>query len=392
MPPGGDADGVEWIQSMSRMTLSYQLDADVTQDDVELKLAGFQMEVSVKGSKLKPLTGELQDLVRSPPNSWWLLAGEEGSPKTLVVQLMKLRHGAWGGPWYVGQLHPKKKGRFWWNPVAKVQAEEEEKKIKLNKYETVPPGRPDEDDTAWYPPTPASVFSPLSDKYFCSPDDLVIGTNVKQDKRHIYLYIHFDNEALEYFEQQVPYEDLFAADLTMNSVYVFIRGDDQNPIINATFSGFINAEETKWKMTTEETFRKRQRSQGSASPALMLTIPKAEGYCFEWQETFDACWQHRLMVKNQGDYNEMIEAFEQLQWMEETADPMYRAELQDKVNKLETWQEERYDGIPEAMTFRRSGYDIESVDYWENVYDYVRETVKNYGYVGPPKVLEVAEM
>jgi len=376
---------------MARMTLSYQIEADVTQDDIEVKLAGFQIEVSLKGSKLKPLTGEMQDLVRGAPKSWWVLAGDEGSPKTLVIQLMKLKHGAWGGPWYIGQLHPKKKGRFWWNAVAKEQAEQEEKLIKLNKYDVVPPGRPDEDDTAWYPPTPSNVFTPLSDKYLCSPDDMVIGTNVKQDKRFIYLYIHFDKEALDFFEQQAPYEDLFAADLGPNTAYVFIRGDDQNPIINATFAGFINAEAATWKMTTEEVFRKRQQALGSPSPALMLTIPKAEGHFYEWDRLFESCWQHRLMVKNQGEYGEMIEAFEQLQWLDETTDPVYKAELQDKVDKLQNWQEERYDGIPEAMTFRRSGYDIESNDYWENVYDYVRETVKNYGYVSPPKVLEVAD-
>lgn len=392
MPPGGDADGVEWIQSMARITLSYQMDADVKQEDIEVKLAGFQIEVSLRGEKQKHLTGELQDLVRAPPSSWWILSGVEGFPKTLIIQLMKLKHGAWGGPWFTGQLHPKKKGRFWWNPVAKAQAEEEEKLIKLNQYRAVPAGRPDEDDTAWYPPTPSSVFTPLSDKYFCSPDDLVIGTNVKQDKRNIYLYIHFDKEALDFFEAQVPYEDLFAADMGPNSVYVFMRGDDQNPIINATFAGMIAPEATTWKMTTEETFRRRQKSQGSPSPALMITICKSEGYFYEWAQVFESCWQHRLMVKNQGDYEEMIEAFEALQWMDESVDANYRAELQEKAEKLQSWQEERFDGIPEAMTFRRSGYDIESNDYWENVYDYVREAVKHNGYVSSPQVLEVDDM
>jgi len=392
MPPGGDADGVEWIQSMARITLSYPMEADATQDDIEVKLAGFQIEVSFKGTKLKQLTGELQDLVRAPPKSWWILAGDEGSPKTLVVQLMKLKHGAWGGPWYSGQLHPKKKGRFWWNETARAQALEEEKSIKLNLYEVIPPGRPDEDDSAWYPPAASGelgIFSPLSDKYFCSPDDLVIGTNVKQDKRFIYLYIHFDNEALDFFEQQVPYEDLFAADMGPNTAYVFIRGDDQNPIINATFAGLIYPDGTTWKMTTEETFRRRQKAQGSPSPALMITIPKSEGYIYEWPQVFETCWQHRLMVKNQGDYEEMIGAFEQLQWIDETADASYRAELQDKADKLQTWQEERFDGIPEAQTFRRNGYDIESNDYWENVYDHVREAVKTQGFLSAPKVLEV---
>jgi len=391
MPPGGDADGVEWIQTMARVTLSYPLEADVTQDDVEVKLAGFQIEVSIKGTTMKVLTGELQDLVRPPPDSWWIVAGDEGFPKTLVIQLLKLQHRSWAGPWYVGQLHPKKKGRFWWNEVAKKKAEEEAKLIKLNKYEVVPPGRPDEEDTAWYPPTPCSAFTPLSDKYKCSPDDLVIGTHVTQDKRNIYLYIHFDNEALENFDKQVCYEDLFGADIGPNTAYVFIRGDDQNPIINATFTGAIIADATTWKMTTEETFRKRQREQASPSPALMLTIPKAEGFQYEWERIFEACWQHRLMLKNQDEYEEIVAAAEQLQWLDAHADPSIRAELQEKAAKLDTWQEERFDGIPDAMTFRRSGYDIDSNDYWENVYDYVRETVQNYGYTSGPRVLEIID-
>lgn len=375
---------------MDRMTISAQMESDVKQEDIEVKLAGFQVEVSVRGTKVKHLTGELQDLVRAAPASWWVLSGEEGSPGLFCLQLVKLKHASWGGPWYTGTLHPKKKNRFWWTDVAKKVAEEQDKIIKLNQYEVVPPGRPDEEDSAWYPPTPANVFTPLSDKYLASPDDLVLGTHCKQDKRHVYLYVHFDNDALDYFEQTVPFEDLFGADFTQNSVYVFIRGDDQNPIINATFNGLISPEAATWKMTTEETYRARQKSPSAPSPALMITIPKAEGSTYEWQEIFQACWQHRLMVKNSNEYDELSQAAQYLQYADDV-DPMVRAELQSKADKLQTWQEQRFDGIPQAMTFRRSGYDIESPDYWENVYDYVRETVKNQGCVSAPKVIEVAD-
>jgi len=391
MPPGGEVEGLEWIQSMARLTLSCPLEADVKEDEVEVKLAGFQIEVSVRGSKLHSLCKELQDLVRPPPASWWILAGTESAP-TLVIQLVKIKHSAWAGPWYTGQLHPRRKGRFWWNSVAQKAAEAEDKLIKLNQYEVVLPGRPDEDDTAWYPPTPSNIFAPVSSKYLCSPDDLVLGTKVLQDRRFVYVSIHFDHDAIEFFEKQVPYEDLFAVDLTQNTLYVFIRGDDQNPILNATLSGLIDLDAATWKMTTDDTFRSRQRMQGSPSPALLITLPKNEAHCTEWTPIFEACWQHRLMVKNQDAYEDAVEAAQQLQLVDDSTAALYRAELQEKADKLQTWQEERYDGIQGAMTFRRSGYDIDSTDYWENVYEHVKETVRSSGYGGAPKVLEVSDL
>jgi len=390
-PPGGEVDGLEWIQSMGRITLSCPMEADVKEEDIEVKLAGFQIEVYVRETKLASLSKELQDLVRPAPASWWILTGSESAP-TLVIQLMKLKHSAWGGPWFTGQLHPKKKGRFWWNSTAQKAAEEEMKLIKLNQYEVMLPGRPDDDDTAWYPPTPSNIFTPISDKYLCSPDDLVLGTKVSQDKRFVYLSIHFDNEALEYFANQVPYEDLFAADIGQQTLYLFIRGDDQNPIINATLTGVIEPDAVTWKMATDETFRSRQRLQGSPSPALIVTMPKNEAHCYEWDQIFQACWQHRLMVKNLDEYEDCSQAAEQLQWIDDSMDPASREELQQKADKLQSWQEERFNGIPEAMTFRRSGYDIDSTDYWENVYDYVKGVVMGSGYDGAPKVLAVSDM
>lgn len=390
MPPGGAVDGVEWIQSMSRITLSYQFsDTDVSQDDIVVKLAGFQIEVLCKGDKVKALTGELQDLVKAAPLSWWILSKDEGGPPTIAIQLLKLKHGAWGGPWYVGQLHPRRKGRFFWTAAGKQLAEKDDELIKLNKFEEIAPGRPKDEETAWYPPTPSSVFTPISDKYLCSPDDIVLGTHVTQDNRHIWLSISFDYQALSYFSQEVPYEDLFAADIGQNSVYVFIRGDDQNPIINATLAGYIYAESTTWKMTTDDTYRKRQKATDSPCQVLLITMTKAEGYTEEWPQIFQACWQHRLMVKNQDEYEDMIGALEELQWLDESAPETQRIELQEKADKLNDYREERFDGIPEAMTYRRSGYDLEAGDFWENVYDCVREAVNSNGYASGPKVLDV---
>lgn len=397
-PRGGETeDSVEWVQTMGRMTFSFTFDdPTLTQDDILVKLAGFQLEVQVKGQKLKGLTGDLQDLVRPAPLSWWELSTDTGSP-TLIIQLVKLKHASWTDPWYKGSLHPRRKGHFYWTEGGKDVAEEEEKLIKLNKYETIPPGRRDEDEAAFGPPTASqTVFNPPSDKFLCSPDEIVLGLNSKQDKYYVYIYVHFDKQALEFFEKRMPYEDLVAADVGPMNLSVFIRGDEQNPIISGTFMGMVNPEEATWKMTTEEVFRPRQKSRSHPSPALMVTIPKGDGYFFEWEKIFESCWQHRLMVKNQDEYEDMIDALDELRWIETPAgngwdptsvDPEYKASLREKVSGLDRWQEERYDGMPGAQTFRRQGYDINSPDYWENVYDYCKETVKMQGYTGGPKAL-----
>jgi hypothetical protein len=390
-PGGGEIGGLQWIQTAGKITLSYELEsADITEADVEVKMTGFQVEVSVKGQKVKDVTGDLYELVRPPPNSWWTLS-KDGLKPTLVMQFMKLQHGSWPECFYTGSLHPRKKTRFIWTERAKASMEKEQLQIRLNNFEVVAPGRPDEDDTAWYPPTHSTVFSPKSDTYLCSPDDVVIGTNIKQDAHKLYLYIGFDFEALSYFESQRCYEDLFGADITSKSAYIFMRGDDQNPIINATFMGELLPEACSWKMVTDESFRKRQKAVAAPSPALLIVLEKAAGYCYEWPRIFESCWQHRLMVQNLGEYEEMIDAVEALQYTDDTTDPEYKASLQEKADNLNSFVEVRYSGIPDAMTYRRHGYDIDSGDYWANVYDYVNDTVKNYGYASAPTALSVVE-
>lgn len=390
LPEGGEADGVTWLQTTSKITLSFALAHDVEEADVEVKITGFQVEVKVKGEKVKALTGELYELVRRPPSSWWVLDTTEGRP-TIVLQFVKIQHRAWPECWYSGAMHPRKKGRFAWNDHARKMMASEAELIRLNDFEIVQPGRPEEEDTAWYPPTHSTVFSPKPDTYLCSPDDIVIGTNVKQDNQKLYLYIHFDYEALNFFEQTRCIEDLFGADLTYQTAYVFIRGDDQNPIINATLMGEIVPEACTWKMVTDEVYRKRQKAVGAQSPALLVTMEKAAGFRYEWPQVFQQCWQHRLMVKNQEEYEEMLDAAQELSWATERMDPEQKAALEEKAAGLSTFVEERFDGIPEAFTYRRHGYDLDSPDYWANVYDYVNDTVNNFGCDSAPTALAVVE-
>jgi hypothetical protein len=306
-----------------------------------------------------------------------------------MLQLMKVEHGAWPEAFYSGSMHPYKKGRFAWTAIGKEQEQIENQRIKLNEYEIVPPGRPEQNDTDWYPPSHFDWFSPISDTYLCSPDDLVVGTSIKQDDKKIYLTVHFDNDALVYFDSQRPFEDLFGADLTSNSVYVFIRGDDQNPIINASFTGEIFPSACTWRKGTDDAFRDRQKTVGLATPVLVLTLEKADGFRYAWPRVFDSCWQHRLMVKNQDEFEEMVAASAALEWTDDNTDPEVKASLQEKAAMLDTFVEERYDGIPDAETFRRNGYDVSSPDYWANVYDHVKRKVFDEGYVSAPKALEV---
>jgi hypothetical protein len=289
-------------------------------------------------------------------------------------------------------MHHLRKGRFSWNKEGAKAAAKEALDIRYNQWDTVPAGRPEQDESTWYPPTHSSVFSPISDSYICSADDMCIGTSVKQDHAKIVLELHFDHEALAYYESIKPYEDLFGADITHNSVYVFIRGDDQNPIMNASLTGEIFPDGTTWRIGTGDVFRQRQKTLGVATPTLEITMVKADGNRYEWPKIFESCWQHRLMVKNQGEYEDMVSAVEELQWTDDTTDPEHKATLQEKADKLETFVEQRFDGIPGATTFRRHGYDINSPDYWMNVYDHVNLLVAQQGYSSTPNALDVADL
>merc|ERR1712013_726255 len=122
-------------------------------------------------------------------------------------------------------------------------------------------------------------------------------------------------------------------------------------------------------------------------------MPKAENQLGEWTPLFESCWQHRLMIKNMEEYSDIVDAVEELKYIENpddgfdasNIDDEYKENLREKAGKLNGFLEERWDGIPEALTYRRQGYDLESSDYWENVYDYVKESVKLNGYASAPK-------
>jgi len=98
------------------------------------------------------------------------------------------------------------------------------------------------------------------------------------------------------------------------------------------------------------------------------------------------------MVKNQAEYEELMAAAEMLAYTDATTDPVEKAELMEKADRLNAFQEERFDGIPEAATYRRVGYNLDSGDYWAGVYAMVDRSVKDTGYTSAPKYLDVGEI
>jgi len=372
---GRTDDQVEWSQTMGRFVLSYLLPQAAAgawkQQDVVVEMSKNSVKVMLDATVVKALSGELTEEVWRK-HSWWVLHEETG---TLEIHLYKRQLSTWKSPWWSPQnvvgwsgvrfrrspfpwtkdmeKHGSSRGLFTaWGITFEDPKEEAEMGAK-------PPGRPpaeEEDGEPGYQRSSfAEVFNHRSSRFVCSADEVVLGITTEEGERAVNILIHFERWKWEDLKQRVPLEKLLAADIWERELCIFLRGDKSNPIVWGELAGSCSPEETTWRLVSAEALRSRQQMLGSYTPALLVTLVKARPV--KWNKVFTTCVQHRLMVEDPGDQSE---------------DP------------------KRFEGLKDAPHLRRTGFDLDSADFWSYVDSYVEDTMRRIGHSTLPKKLVLA--
>mmetsp|Transcript_132276 Transcript_132276/g.411176 ORF Transcript_132276/g.411176 Transcript_132276/m.411176 type:complete len:887 (+) Transcript_132276:84-2744(+) len=387
--PGGVVDGVEWIQTMGKIVLKFPLEEGTKEDDVKVQLSGFSVQVTVGGKKIPALTGSFTNNINLK-KSWWEAEAEavkrrgrgvDASSKklTLVISMTKESWKTWQKLWYEGDMkHPAAKGRFAWTQEMQRQNQEQAQEVGL--LQELQPGRPQEAMLPLEsdPALETGLFPAKSDKFMFAPDEMVVGIDASQDLRTVTIRIIFDAEALRVVQQSVALEDLLAADIWEDRISIFLRGDDQNPILCGQLWSTCAPHLSTWKITSDDSFRQRQADFSLSVPVLKITITKSDEAQCRWNKIFKRCWQHRLMLKN---YDELEAMLNMLQEDANTGNLSYedRDELQKRLSE---WREERYPGLPEAQRLTRRGNDSQDCDFYVNLSNTVEEITKRTGTTG----------
>lgn len=370
---GGGVSGeknVDWTQSHGQVRLTHRIEGLLperrawSEDDVEVNMCAKEMKVLLNGEPFKALSGEFLQLIWAF-KSWW--AVEDG---VLIINLYKRELSSWKHPFHgaASQGLFRRNPFPWTKPMAtmgggatfqhgnpNIQDVPKEEELELK-----PPGRPPleagellPDGSGVEPELPGGVFAPRFPGYICSAEDLCIGITAELSESKIIVEVHFELERYEQLKARFPLEALFAADITSNTVCIFFQGDKANPIVWGELDGTVDPGQTTWRMSSNDNMRQEQVVTDKYSPCLqvkMTKLPNTFG-----RKVFQTSWQHRLMVKEIGEFGP-----------------------------------ERFSGVSDGKTYLRAGYNLDDPDFWGNVDSYVNLTMKRSGYDSAPKRLQMA--
>jgi len=276
----GNINGVRFTQTMGRMELVFPLqgaNSELDEDDFKVELSCWQVKVSAEGRAIPELSQDVYDDIHFDL-SWWKVATDmPGMPgKCLVLYLSKLAHKAWPGPWFVGPLNPRKKLHFSWN--AKQVSQEVVKALRVDSesLRKIDPGEPED----WS----QEICTGLT------PDQLCTGVDSEENARFIFVVVHLDEDALESATAKVPLEELFAANVTADTLVVFLRGDSFF-ICSGPLAGKCVPELTTWEISS---VRRKKLPEGSDikcpafyNPAIRIRLVKAKGSEGSWGSAFE---------------------------------------------------------------------------------------------------------
>mmetsp|Transcript_45743 Transcript_45743/g.106197 ORF Transcript_45743/g.106197 Transcript_45743/m.106197 type:complete len:552 (-) Transcript_45743:68-1723(-) len=351
-PASGTVDSVAWMQTAGRITLECPLDStDCEEKDVEVMVSSWQLQVKVKGARLEDMCGEFcNDVIRE--GCWWRIL-RRAAGTFLSVSIAKKAGMVWSaGPWNAAPLNPRRA-----QTVAWTAEQREELALKENVRELIPvsSGSRAIQEVApgyLYPSKEARMLAPKSKQMRFTADDLCIGIDVRQDRFTVTAEVHFDRFALDWAERELPYEDLLAADVWADGMYVFLLGDELNPLLWVEFDGTVVPEKTTWAITTTDKFRSRQRNPGDASPTLRIKCVKAPRSVGMWSSPFTWCGQTRLAY---CDADQSI----------------------------------RFEAMPGAYTLRRAGYDPEEPDFADFVEELLADVMGQTGHLSAQQQREL---
>lgn len=382
------ASAVDFRQTMGQLMLLHQLDGGWSESDISVEMSRKSLRVTVGGQPLQALCGDfMHDVWRS--HSWWVY---EERDRTLVVHVFKRELRAWKNPWITTALVTFKRQGFPWTRQMEKHGSGHNDASHGTIFEDVPeeaeltslpPGRPEPDEgepwavggfeprgapegASYSPLICGGAFAPRSMRYRYAPDALCIGITASQDDRDVFIQVHFDRESFESIKRRIPVEALLAADVTEDSICIFLQGDKQNPILLGDLWGKCVVDRVSWRLVSAEALRSQQQDPSRYSPALELKLRKQVANGAEmvegqdgiprpgrWKQVFRDCWHHRLLS--------------------------FGTEPETGPSRVR---------VPEgSKVYLRSGYDLKDPDFWGHVNQYVKETLKRTGYLAPPQAL-----
>lgn len=277
-PESGIVAGVEFVQTMGRIILSYPLRdqmGHLKEEDFLVELSCWELRVSVRDDMgmsktgFKPisaLSGELAADVRRNL-SWWKIADDGGKlSRRLVIYLTKLEHRAWKGPWFTDPLNIHKKGHFGWTQQHTTQQLMKSLKLDDETMSPLEPGEPQDWDK--------EICTGIAPQRLCTGID-----DDEEDSRFIYVIIHLDEEAMENVMGRIPPEELFAANVEAGYLEVLQRGDGFG-ICWGPLAGKVIPDQTTWEITSvrRKNLPKESNIKCPAffNPALKIKLVKAK--------------------------------------------------------------------------------------------------------------------
>mmetsp|Transcript_42832 Transcript_42832/g.99786 ORF Transcript_42832/g.99786 Transcript_42832/m.99786 type:complete len:530 (+) Transcript_42832:36-1625(+) len=276
----GQVQGVYYRQSMGRMILTYPLkdsDMDLEEEDFKVEMSCWQLKVSRKqGGTISELSQETNDDILRDL-SWWKVDRwqENSQEKALFIYLAKATHRSWAGPWYPGALNPHKKTIFAWSARQAPKEILKDLKIDAESLKNIEPGEPED----WNHEISTAM----------TPEQICTGIDIRESDSLLQLVIHLDEEALQTASARVPLEEVFAADISSETLSVFLRGDSFS-ICTGRFSGNVVPEKSTWQITS---VRRKNLPEGCTvkspafyNPALRITLTKAKERQGTWEDVF----------------------------------------------------------------------------------------------------------
>lgn len=284
MREGGNQDGMEWSQSMAKISLSIELEgalSGVTQDQVQVQMSDVEIKVSVSGrpdlnNELSALNGDLLVPIDSA-QSWW--AVEDRGVPTLTIELTKKELATWSGVWHKGGMNPYRKRYFGFNSAQQERAMPEQK---LSPKEA---GRPtsgqqgDDEDGGGL-----SLFGGLR-----AYGGLCLEPTGGQSDTHLEICIPLEPEAVKRVIDKVQLTELFGLDLTETYLKVFVRDRDQKALFAGEFGGRISPQDTTWQIVKTQLPDSVEHVE-----ALEISLTKASSSKFMWEDIIVEDLRHTM--------------------------------------------------------------------------------------------------
>eukprot|EP00933_Yihiella_yeosuensis_P083229 TRINITY_DN97422_c0_g1_i1.p1 TRINITY_DN97422_c0_g1~~TRINITY_DN97422_c0_g1_i1.p1 ORF type:complete len:801 (+),score=186.00 TRINITY_DN97422_c0_g1_i1:49-2403(+) len=281
VPSNGTVKGVDYLQTMGKMTLRYVLPDEVahlSSSDLTVELSSSELKVQAAGcpelnGHFSVISGDLQGEVKREL-SWWTLE-RESDGNVFTIDLVKREHKAWNAVWKLGMKNHRK-SHFAWTPSAKAPLKKAEEMLVK-----VKPGRLREN---------------AQDRFTIAREDLCSALEDGQDDSTAIIRIHLDRSALEKACESVCLADLFGLDVMERYLKVFIRGDERSPILLGQLHGKIVPEKTRWEIMKalappdfnedEEQATERKRV-GQYNTCLQVTLVKLKQSNKHWPRLLD---------------------------------------------------------------------------------------------------------